>query len=78
MSAPMRSEKYELAKAGLPHELQQVFERFVEDYNFAGVIHHGSPFVSYIILAEMVRAGWRCTGSPIGQWDKSPLELSKE
>jgi hypothetical protein len=68
MSNVKRSEKHEAARAGLPKELQPVFDQFVEDYKFAGVVHHGAPFVSYIILAEMVRAGWRLTGTPLGQW----------
>lgn len=63
-----RSEKYEQARAMLPEELWAVFDEFVADYKFAGTIHHGSPFVSYIILAEMVKAGWRPSGEPIGQW----------
>ena len=61
MSHVKRSEKHEAARTGLPEELQPVFDQFVEDYKFAGVIHHGAPFVSYIILAEMVRVGWRLT-----------------
>jgi hypothetical protein len=63
-----RSEKYEQARSSLPEELMEVFDSFVADYKFAGTIHHGSPFVSYIILAEMVMAGWRPSGEPIGQW----------
>ena len=55
--AANRSEKYELARNALPVELRSVFDQFVEDYKFAGTVHHGSPFVSYIILAEMVKAG---------------------
>lgn len=66
-----RSEKCEQARNSLPEELWPVFDSFVEDYKFAGTIHHGSPFVSYIILAEMVKAGWRLTGEPIGQWKKA-------
>lgn len=65
-----RSEKHELARNSLPDELKPIFDAFVEDYKFAGTIHHGSPFVSYIILAEMVKAGWRQAGEPIGQWKK--------
>jgi hypothetical protein len=66
-----RTEKHELARNSLPSELWPVFDAFVQDYKFAGAIHHGSPFVSYIILAEMVKAGWRLSGEPIGQWKRS-------
>jgi hypothetical protein len=66
-----RSEKYEQARSSLPEDLRPVFDAFVEDYKFAGTIHHGAPFVSYIILAEMVTAGWRPSGEPIGRWKKA-------
>jgi len=68
MTDTKRSEKHEAARGSLPADLQPVFDQFVEDYKFAGVIHYRQPFVSYIILAEMVRAGWRLTGTPSGQW----------
>ena len=68
---PKLSEKHELARKSLPDLLVPVFDQFVEDYKYAGTIHHGSPFVSYIILAEMVKAGWRPSGEPTGRWKKS-------
>lgn len=71
-----RSEKHEQARNSLSEELRPVFDAFVEDYKFAGTIHHGSPFVSYIILAEMVRAGWRPSAEPIGLWKKAAEEGS--
>ncbi len=77
MSEPLkRSEKHELARSSLPVELVPVFDDFVTDYKFAASIHHGSPFVSYIVLAEMVKAGWRLTGEPIGTWNRD--EADKE
>lgn len=66
-----RSEKHEHARNTLPEEIKPIFDTFVGDYKFAGTIHHGSPFVSYIILAEMIKAGWRPTGEPIDQWKKT-------
>jgi hypothetical protein len=60
-----RSEKCERARNTLPEELRTVFDDFVSDYKFAGIKHHGSPYVSYIILAEMVRAGWRLAADPV-------------
>ena len=60
-----RSEKHELARNSLPDDLKPVFDDFVTDYKFAGTKHHGSPFVSYIILAEMVRMGWRLEAEPL-------------
>ena len=61
---PKRSEKHEAARNTLPDELKPVFDDFVTDYKFAGIKHHGSPFVSYIILAEMVQMGWRLAAKP--------------
>lgn len=65
MNPELRSEKHELARNSLPDELKPVFDDFVADYRFAGTKHHGSPFVSYIILAEMVKAGWRLAAEPL-------------
>lgn len=63
-----RSEKHGQTREALPVELRPVFDQLVEDYQFAATIHHGSPFVSYATLAEMVMAGWRPSGEPLGQW----------
>jgi len=59
-----RSEKHELARNAVPDELKPVFDDFVSDYRFAATKHHGSPFVSYIVLAEMVQMGWRLAAKP--------------
>ena len=64
-----RSSKHELARNTLPDELKPVFDAFVTDYRFVATKHHGSPFVSYIVLAEMVGLGWRLGAEP--------LEISK-
>ena len=73
-----RSEKHELARKSLPDELKTIFDSLVADYRFAATIQHGSPFVSYVILAEMVKAGWRLTGEPIGQWKKSSGQVGSD
>jgi hypothetical protein len=65
MADQPKSEKYQQARAALPEELRPVFDDFVTDYKFAGMKHHGSPFVSYIILAEMVKMGWRIGAEPM-------------
>lgn len=59
-----RSEKHELARNSLPEDLIPVFDDLVADYRFAATKHHGSPFVSYIVLADLVRAGWRLVEAP--------------
>lgn len=73
---PKRSEKHELARNSLPEELRPIFDEFVEDYKFAATVHHGSPFVSYVVLAEMVMAGWRPTAEPIGRWKKPNAKVT--
>ena len=60
-----RSEKHQLARASVPDDLKTVFDEFVEDYRFSATKHHGSPFVSYIVLAEMVKLGWRHMAEPL-------------
>lgn len=60
-----RTEKHERARSSLPPELVPVFDDFVADYRFFATKHHGSPFVSYAVLAEMVKAGWRLTAAPV-------------
>ncbi len=58
------TEKYELARNSLPEDLIPVFDDLVADYRFAATRNHGSPFVSYIALADLVRVGWRLTEEP--------------
>ncbi len=65
-----RSEKHELARNSLPDDLKSVFDDFVTDYRFAATKHHGSPFVSYMVLAEMVEAGWRLAAEPLRSDDR--------
>lgn len=54
-----RSAKHEEARESLPESLRSVFDGLVEDYRFAAATRHGSPWVSYIVLADLVRVGWR-------------------
>jgi hypothetical protein len=58
-----RSPKHETARTSLPEELRPVFDALVAEYQFHSVKHYDRPFVSYIILADLVREGWRCTVS---------------
>ena len=59
-----RTKKHEEARNSLPNELKAIFDRFVADYKFAVTIRHGAPYVSYIVLADLARAGWRPTKAP--------------
>ena len=58
------SSKYLEALNTLNDELKPIFEEFVSDYIYAATARYGKPYVSYIVLADMVRAGWRCSASP--------------
>ena len=56
---PAKSEKQLEARNSLPDELKPVFDEFVSHYKYAATIRHGRPYVSYVVIADMVRAGWR-------------------
>ena len=60
-----RSEKHEKARNSLPSELRPVFDDLVAEYRYAATMCHGSPFVSYVVLADIVRAGWRLAADPL-------------
>jgi hypothetical protein len=64
---PILSEKHQSARDSLPEELKPVFDDLVTDYKFFAMKHHGSRFVSYAILADLIRNGWRLDG-------RKPLE----
>jgi hypothetical protein len=53
------SDKHAEARGSLPDELKPIFDALVADYKFLATIHHRAPFVSYLVLADLVRRGWR-------------------
>jgi len=61
------SEKQVEARNSLPEELKPVFDDFVADYKYAATMRHGRPYISYIVLADMVRASWRPSAEPYKQ-----------
>jgi len=70
MAGSARSEKYEHARSTLPEALRPIFDDFVADYKYHATSRHGAPYVSYIVLADMIRAGWRLSADPFP--DKVP------
>jgi hypothetical protein len=52
------SPKFLAARDSLPPELWSVFEQLVADYKFATFTRHGSGYVAYQILADLVKGGW--------------------
>ena len=59
------SEKQIEARNSLPDELKPIFDDFVADYKYSATMRHGRPYISYIVLTDMVRAGWRLSAEPM-------------
>jgi hypothetical protein len=55
------------ARNSLPDDLKPIFDEFVSDYIYSATLRYGRPYVSYIVLADMVKAGWRLSAKPIKQ-----------
>jgi len=53
------SPKQEEARNSLPEELRPIFDKFVDDYKYCATLRHDKPYISYIVLADMIKAGWR-------------------
>lgn len=70
-----RSHKHDEAWNSLPDDLKAEFDALVSDYKFFADKHHRKPFVSYVVLADLIRVGWRLAGPSAGelhQSEKSP------
>jgi len=65
MSETTRTAKHEKARNTLPDDLKPVFDELVEDYRFATVKRYGQGYVAYIVLADLVRVGWRHIAEPL-------------
>lgn len=59
-----RTPKHEEARNSLPDDLRPIFDQLVAEYKYAAAMRHGAPYVSYIVLADIVRAGWRLSEKP--------------
>ena len=53
------------ARNSLPLALQSIFDDFIADYKYAATLRYGRPYISYHVLADMIRAGWRPSAEPI-------------
>ena len=60
-----RSQKHEEARNTLPDDLKPIFDELVEDYKFATIKRYGTGYVAYIVLADLVRVGWRHVADPL-------------
>jgi hypothetical protein len=56
-----KTPKFVEARESLPEQLRSVYDQLVEEYSFYALKHHGRRWVSYAIIAELVRDGWRPT-----------------
>ena len=65
------SERQIGARNGLPDELKSVFDDFVADYLYASTMRYGKPYISYAVLADMIRAGWRQGAEPLKEDHKN-------
>jgi hypothetical protein len=50
---------YLTEREGLDPDLRKDFDALVLAYRHYASIHHKQPFVSYKVLAELVKIGWR-------------------
>jgi hypothetical protein len=55
----IRTEKHTIARESLTDDQKPLFDKMVIHYRYAAVLHHRSPFVSYLVLAELIKLGWR-------------------
>jgi hypothetical protein len=60
-----RSYKETEVRETLPDNLKSIFDALVADYKYAATMRHGRPYISYIVLADLIRAGWRLTEKPV-------------
>jgi hypothetical protein len=60
-----RTEKHESIRNGLQKGFVPYFDQHVEDYKISSTVHHGRGYVSYVILADLIKAGWRHSAEAI-------------
>ncbi len=61
---PASSPKFQEAEAMLPDDLKPLFGRMVEEYKYLTLLHYRQGYVAYKVLADMILAGWRPSGTP--------------
>jgi len=60
-----KSSKRDEARISLSDELKPIFDELVEDYKFATTTRFGQGYVAYIVLADLIRVGWRHSAQPL-------------
>lgn len=56
---PPSSPQYHAERERLEPGLRPTYDLLVESYRFHAFVHHRQPFVSYKVLASLIRDGWR-------------------
>lgn len=59
MADEKMTEKQREARDSLKPEQQEAFDEIVREYKFYTEVNHGRGYVSYPVLADMIRHGWR-------------------
>lgn len=59
MSDGKERPRFHEAREYLPEELRLVYDDMVAEHAFFSLKHHGRKFVSYKIIADLVKEGWR-------------------
>jgi hypothetical protein len=54
-----KSQKYISAKNALPKNLHSIYEQLVDEYIFYTNKHYGNGYVSFQVLADLVKDGWK-------------------
>ncbi len=64
--------KHQEIRDGLPDDLKSSLDDLVTDYKFFATKHHGRAFVSYGILADLIKPGWRLSAPSTETKDHTP------
>ncbi len=48
-----------------PEDLRDYFDALVAEYRHYAFVHHRHPFVSWPILADLIRSGWRLSAKEV-------------
>lgn len=51
----------EEVRNSLSPDLQPIFDQLVDEYKCLCIEHYKRPLVSYLVLGDLVKAGWRPT-----------------
>jgi hypothetical protein len=59
MEDTRNSPSFVKARESLPEELRETYDQLVEQYGFYALKHYGRRWVAYLVIAELVKDGWR-------------------